>query len=232
MKAIKYLPFLLLLLLCSCGMAEGTEVTEEIETSSVIEPTTTQTSSTACTTASSAQTTVTTVTTTTAETSTASTTAEDTEYMQNFEAVEFVRGNYFTDPYPVFDGTETTVYENEIDFYIKFASKLENNVLGTITDEQDLTAKSREVFISVLGQDFIDKVEADYYEIDGVKLKFIERTTPVYYVKYYEEYDVWYIVPYIPNGTLENGKRLDRIYEWPPFMIVRGSDGKIIGCRF
>ncbi len=149
-----------------------------------------------------------------------------------FNAIVFVENGYHPGPYNIFDGTNYINYDNEICFLVDEVSKVPNDTLGPITDEDDLIAKSRDVFIATLGQDFIDRVEADHIERNGKMVAIIERHTPLYSTQYYEEYDVWRISPCLPSGKTEDGKTFDTIFDNPPFLIVKGNSGKIIGCRF
>lgn len=139
---------------------------------------------------------------------------------------------YSKEPCIIFDGTDYITYDNDIAFYMDGVSKLPDSTLGQIESEQDLIAKAREVFIARLGQDFIDRAEAEYVERDGERVAIAARTTPVYKVQYYDKYDVWYIRPCMPSGTTADGKDFVTLLDNPPFLIVNGSDGKIIGCRF
>lgn len=149
-----------------------------------------------------------------------------------FNAIVFVENGYHPGPYNIFDGTNYINYDNEICFLVDEVSKVPNDTLGPIADEDDLIAKSRDVFIATLGQDFIDRVEADHIERNGKMVAIIERSTPLYITQYYEEYDVWRIRPCLPSGKTEDGKTFDTIFDNPPFLIVKGDSGKIIGCRF
>jgi hypothetical protein len=158
------------------------------------------------------------------------------ENNQIFNALECVcnqiMNGYDKEPYDIFNGTEHITYDNEIAFFMANVSQVENSTLGEITGEEDLIEKSREVFIERLGQDFIESVEADYTIKNGVKLAIVERRTPVYYVEYCDEVDIWYIYPCMPVGKLEDGSDFCPIYEWGAFLMIRGSDGEIVGCRF
>lgn len=78
----------------------------------------------------------------------------------------------------------------------------------------------------------IDKVEMDYVIKNGVKLKIVERDTPLYKAEYCNEVDIWYVSPRMPSGKLEDGTFVETLYKWPAFILVRGNDSKIVGCRF
>ena len=235
-----------LFLLCGCGTDINTDissVTEEATEAETAEVTTTLTTTsttstvTTNTTTKKAAMTTAAATTTAAETTATQAVHETIERKvevdeETFRAVEAVEnGNYFS-PYNIFDGTNSINYENEICFLVDQVSKVPNDTLGAIADEDDLIAKAREVFIAVLGQDFIDRVEADHIERDGEMVAIVERRNPLYYTHYYEDYGVWEIQPCLPSGTLENGQHFDTIFDNPPFLIVKGDSGKIIACRF
>lgn len=72
----------------------------------------------------------------------------------------------------------------------------------------------------------------DYVIKNGVKLKILERDTPLYKAEYCNEVDIWYVSPRMPGGKLEDGTFVETLYEWPAFILVRGNDSKIVGCRF
>ncbi len=238
------------LLLCglvSCGDTSASSVISETVTTAM--QTSETTSTTTVETATSA---TTTKATTTAETATTSaettavpeTTAETSSPIhqtidrkvevdeETFNAVAFVEQNYYDEKYNIFDGTNYINYDNEICFLVDQVSKVPNDTLGAVADEADLIAKAKEVFIAVLGQDFIDRVEADHIERNGEMLAITERINPTYITQYYEEYDVWWIRPCLPSGILEDGSHADTIFDNPPFLIVKGDSGKIIACRF
>ena len=235
-----------LFLLCGCGTDINSDVpsiTEDVTEAETAEVTTTLTTTSTTSTATTNTTTRKAVRTTAAATTTAAeTTAAQAVHgtierkvevdEETFKAIEAVKNGHYFSPYNIFDGTNSIDYENEICFLVDEVRKVPNDTLGAIADEDDLIAKAREVFIAVLGQDFIDWIEADHVERNGEMVAIVERTTPLYYTHYYEDYDVWEIKPCQPSGILENGQHLDTIFDNAPFLIVRGDSGKIIGCRF
>ena len=217
------------LLLCglvSCGDTSASSVISEtvttaMQTSETTSTTTAETATSATTTkaATTAETATTSAETTTAETSTPAHQTIDRKVEvdeETFNAVAFVEQNY----------------DNEICFLVDQVSKVPNDTLGAVADEADLIAKAREVFVAMLGQEFIDRVEADHIECNGQMLAITERINPTYITQYYEEYDVWWIKPCLPSGILEDGSHADTIFDNPPFLIVKGDSGKIIACRF
>ncbi len=134
------------------------------------------------------------------------------------------------EPYNIFNGKEHISYKDEADFLTSSAEKLENRFLGEIVDENDLIAKAREVFAFCLGDSYIAYVERETAKYEGVEMK-LERSNPPYRTEFYEDSGVWFITTLPPSGKLENGKGVDVIWDNPPFLLIRGSDGKIIGCQ-
>lgn len=174
-----------------------------------------------------------TVTETTVPTTESVITAETTqaEYTERqiVEAVYVdIYGKMF-EPYRVMgENSELIEYENDADYIIKNAEKLPERCLGRISGEENLIEKSRDVFTEVSGTEFTEWVESEYVDVNGVKMKF-ERNNPPYRVRYYEDYDVWHIVPTAPSGTREDGVKFDVILDFPPYLLVRGTDGMILG---
>ncbi len=221
MKKYSFIFIAILILLCSCSnKADVATVSEQqiIETSKIVP-------------ATSSFTTTSSVVTTSEMADIASKTGEDV-----FEAIEYVcneRWNgYFKEPYTIYNGTNYITYNNEIDFFMNNVFRIKNSTLGKIDSEQDLISKARSVFIEVLGQDYIDRAEAEYIDRNGVKIAIETRTNPVYNVAYYNEYDVWYISACMPSGVTEDGDKFATIQDNPAFLIINGNNGKIIGCRF
>lgn len=217
MKRYSFICILILIIFCSCS--------NKTDVADVSEHQITETSDT--------------VSAISSETTTADSETTETENKADediFEAIAFVcneRWNgYDKEPYTIYTGTNYITYDNEIDFFMDSVSRIRINTLGKIDNEQDLISKARKVFIEVLGQDYIDRAEAEYLDRDGVKIAITERTTPVYNIAYYEEYDVWYISACMPSGVTEDGHTFATIHDNPAFLMIRGSNGKIIGCRF
>ena len=134
--------------------------------------------------------------------------------------------------YTVRQGDTYVTYDNIIYYYIDSVSQLPYDNLGEIKDEEDLIAKAREVFIAVLGQDYIDFIEADAVIIDGELIPSENRTSPKYTVNYSGEYDVWKISPCRPNTVLPEGQVPLPSPTPPPFLEIFGHNGQIIGCGY
>ncbi len=131
-------------------------------------------------------------------------------------------------PYPVLIAENTLYdYENEAVFLLHEAEKFPERILGTITSEEDLITKVRPLFIEKKGEDYINHIESDYVDVDGVKMKY-ERMDPPYGTEYYEKFDIWYIQTNAPMGTREDGVQFATPAQ-PPYFLIRGSDGKIMG---
>lgn len=128
-----------------------------------------------------------------------------------------------------FENGEYVKYENEIEFFYHKVESLSNKYLGSISDEEDLQSKAGNAFAELISEDFVNKVESDYVEKDGIKLK-LNRKHPYYTIKYYNEYDIWYIYPNPPSGITEDGKSYDVIWDVYSHLLIRGSDGKIIAA--
>jgi len=225
MKRYSFICILILIIFCSCS--------NKTDVADVSEQQITETSDTVSSISSETTTAVSTVAT---DTDSEMIETENKADEDIFEAIAFVcneRWNgYDKEPYTIYNGTDYITYDNEIDFFMNSVSRIKNNTLGKIDNEQDLISKARKVFIEVLGQDYIDRAEAEYLDRDGVKIAIAERTTPVYNIAYYEEYDIWYINACMPSGVTEDGHTFATIHDNPAFLMIRGSNGKIIGCRF
>lgn len=220
------------LILCTSGCGNNSlssSLSEQLESETVTETTTAKESTTTAT----EHITTTTTTSATAAQTTEPPTQEPTEGLREIvEAVcvEIGEGQFLEETYTVREGNgEFHVYENYADFIMHRAQNLPERWLGSISGEDDLIEKYRAILIEKMGSWYIDYVESEYVERDGVKIKF-ERRYPPYDVKYYEEYDVWYIVTNPPSGVREDGVPFDVIWDWPPYLLVRGEDGMILGA--
>lgn len=236
MKKYCFLLFLILMLLCSCSNKDDNKIHSKADATAVAEQQVTEAVETDSILSTSISATVPVTTTTSDIIETIENSNEAGNFEQTVEAIEYVcndRWNgYSREPYIIYNGTEHITFENEIDYYVNNVSKIKNDIVGEIVSEQDLISKAREIFIDILGQEYIDCVEADYIVNDGERVAITSRTTPIYRVEYYKEYDVWYINPCMPSGITEDGKEIATINDSPPFLIICGNDGRIIACRF
>ncbi|MBE6876963.1 MAG: hypothetical protein E7496_09665 [Ruminococcus sp.] len=165
------------------------------------------------------------------ETETESETQDSAEYEEERKLMEDFCTEFhgaLISPYPVLIA-ENTLYnfENEAVWFLYEAEKFPERILGTITSEEDLITKVRPLFIEKEGEDYINRIESDYVDVDGVKMKY-ERMYPPYGTEYYEKFDIWYIQTNAPMGTREDGVMFATPAQ-PPYFLIRGSDGKIMG---
>ncbi|MBR0483322.1 MAG: hypothetical protein IJJ69_00905 [Oscillospiraceae bacterium] len=168
---------------------------------------------------------------TTPETESESETQDSAEYEEERKLMEDFCTEFhgaLISPYPVLIA-ENTLYnfENEAVWFLYEAEKFPERILGTITSEEDLITKVRPLFIEKQGEDYINRIESDYVDVDGVKMKY-ERMYPPYGTEYYEKFDIWYIQTNAPMGTREDGVMFATPAQ-PPYFLIRGSDGKIMG---
>ena len=162
---------------------------------------------------------------------TESETQDSSEYAQERKLMEDFCTEFhgaLISPYPVLIA-ENTLYnfENEAVWFLYEAEKFPERILGTITSEEDLITKVRPLFIEKKGEEYINHIESDYVDVDGVKMKY-ERMYPPYGTEYYEKFDIWYIQTNAPMGTREDGVKFATPAQ-PPYFLIRGSDGKIMG---
>lgn len=119
---------------------------------------------------------------------------------------------------------ESYEYENHADYLIKTAETFSERFLGNITSEEDAIEKAKAVCL----EKGLNNIDSEYIDVDGVKMKY-ERDNPPFNVKYYEEYDTWFISPNPPSGIREDGVKFS-VPAMPMYLIIRGSDGKILGA--
>lgn len=119
---------------------------------------------------------------------------------------------------------ESYEYENHADYLMKTAETITERFLGKIASEEDAIEKTKTICI----ERGLNNTESDYIEVGGVKMKY-ERDNPPFNVKYYEEYDTWFISPNPPSGTREDGVKFS-VPAMPMYLIIRGNDGKILGA--
>lgn len=139
-----------------------------------------------------------------------------------------------TGPYRLYEngGNSPYVeYENYVEILLKNAYELPERYFGSIQNEEDLIAKVRNFYVENLGLEYVEYMERDYAVIDGEKIH-LDRQYPLYEVNYTEEFDVWYINIMPPSGKLENGTGVAIPDYTGPYMLIQGSDGKIIATAF
>jgi lipoprotein len=224
-KEMKFLALLAAVISMTAGCGNNSSSSERTESNTTTETTITEITVTA------QITTTQTVNTESTECTEAETTQEVSGYTERqiVEAicVEFLGGMH--EPYTVLgENSELIEYENDADYLIHKAETIEERYLGKISGEEDAIEKARSVWKEILDPKFIERVESEYVDVDGVKMKF-ERRNPPYIAEYYDEYDVWYVVPTSPSGTREDGVGIDVIWDFPPYLLIRGEDGMILG---
>ncbi len=123
---------------------------------------------------------------------------------------------------PDFDGNS-----DESEYMISKAEELSERVLGEIVSEKDAEQKARAVLIDIGMRDLIERIESDFVEVNGEKMKY-QRDKPPYSVTFYEDYDAWLVMPNLLSGIREDGVSF-ATPGMPPYVIIRGSDGKVLG---
>lgn len=209
--------------------------TTQQTTTSQTKPTETTTSQTTSTETTTTQQTTTlqitsTETITIQETTTAvitETTTEDTE-IEILEFISIEMYGYLVEDLKIFDGTQHITYKNHAYYLKDKAEPYSDSLYGQITCEEDVIKIAREIFAIECGDEFVEQIESEYIEIQGELVRY-ERDVPPYSVKYYKEYDVWYINPNAPSGVTEDGIKFGTP-SMPPYLLIRGEDGKILGA--
>lgn len=113
------------------------------------------------------------------------------------------------------------------EYLISNAEELSKRILGKIVSEKDAKQKARAVLIDIGRENFIERIESDFVEVNGEKMKY-QRDKPPYSVTFYEDYDAWLVIPHLPSGIREDGISFGTP-GMPPYVIMRGSDGKVLG---
>lgn len=215
--------FLILLLSAFLFAAAGCRNSDEAaQNESPIETVTTATETT-----STQQTTIATTITTTVTTTETTIEHTEREILESFYTETF--GDLMED-YIIFDGTQHITYKNEADYLMHNAETYSNSPYGQVTCKEDVIKIAREIFAIECGDEFVEQIESEYIEIQGELVRY-ERDVPPYSVKYYKEYDVWYINPNAPSGVTEDGIKFGTP-SMPPYLLIRGEDGKILGALF
>ena len=124
------------------------------------------------------------------------------------------------------ESSEPYIQEN-IDHLIDSTDLLAEKLLGIITSEEDALKKGKDVLIEIKGQEYIDEHESDYFLHNGKNVKFI-RDNPPFIAKYYDEYDIWQVIAVLRTGKTEDGNTVVTTGT-SPYVLIRGSDGKVVG---
>ncbi|MBQ7008552.1 MAG: hypothetical protein IJN05_04965 [Ruminococcus sp.] len=233
---MKYTLLILLLSTFLFAAAGCKDSNKDVQTESSTEAvTTTATTATETTTTQQTTTTFTITTTvatanetiTTTQQTTTATTVEITETAVGYterEILEPVCIEMFGEIPP------SSQYKDHVEYLIETAKTLTEKYSHSVADKDDLIEQARNIWIEILGSEYIEEIESEYIELDGELVKY-ERNVPPYTVEYYDEYDVWYINPNAPSGVTENGIKFGTP-SMPPYLLIRGEDGKILGALF
>lgn len=112
------------------------------------------------------------------------------------------------------------------DYMMNIAETLSERFLGNVISEEDAIEKARSILVETEGAEYIESIESEFVELDGEYIRY-QRNKPPYTVTFYEEYDAWLIMPTLPSGITEDGRSFG-VPGMPPYVIMRGSDGKIL----
>lgn len=107
------------------------------------------------------------------------------------------------------------------------AQELSGTLFGEINSEEDAIAKGRDVLMLIGAEDSVERAESEYVEIDGELVKY-ERDGEPWHVEHFPEHDAWCVTPALPSGTTEDGRFVAAPGQ-PPFVILRGADGAVLG---
>ena len=107
------------------------------------------------------------------------------------------------------------------------ARELSGTLFGEITSEEDAIAKGRDVLMLIGAGDSVERAESEYVEIGGELVKY-ERDGEPWHVEHFPEYDAWRVTPALPSGVTEDGRFVAAPGQ-PPYVIMRGADGAVLG---
>ncbi len=107
------------------------------------------------------------------------------------------------------------------------AQELSGTLFGEITSEEDAIAKGRDVLLLIGAGDSVERAESEYVEIDGTLVKY-QRDGEPWHVEHFPEYDAWRVTPALPSGVTEDGRFVAAPGQ-PPYVILRGADGAVLG---
>lgn len=118
--------------------------------------------------------------------------------------------------------------QDMVDGYIQMAESFSGFAYGPINSEEDAIAAVRQAFLECGCADAVERAEAEYIEYQGEMHQFT-RINPPYRAQYYEEYDLWTAGTTGRFGVLDNGVQINSAGTYP-YLIMRGSDGTVIGA--
>ncbi|MDE6775211.1 MAG: hypothetical protein K2J37_02760 [Ruminococcus sp.] len=125
------------------------------------------------------------------------------------------------------DYCDKSLIDDTIKHLTDNVERLSEKVSGEITSGEDAIEKARAVLIELGLSDWIERTESEFVTINGEKVKYQRKNEP-YSVNFYDEYDACYIVPNPPSGVTDNGRNIASP-AMPPYVILRKSDGKVLG---
>lgn len=235
MKKLFILHFLLgMIMLASCSNDRSPESKNSGTKTSATDAATVTTTATATSTTITLTTTAT-VTTTAIEPPTytpAPEMAEDIKLLKaafEYEEVVFYPANINGGDFEHYIDDEVVDFQNLYNYMSYEVGTIPiDRVLGTVTDEQDAIEKARYVLLSAKGQKYMDWLEKEPEHDPDIELV---RESPPIVAKYIDEYDVWFIHPTAPKWKRADGTKggYDSHIEFPKYMVIRGSDGKLLG---
>ncbi len=100
----------------------------------------------------------------------------------------------------------------------------------TDVTEATLIARAREVLLDAGAADAVAYAESPTVELDGEQVPY-ERDGPCWRTTYYAAYDAWHVMPALPSGVTADGRRVAAPGE-PPYVILAGTDGRVLGVFY
>ncbi len=112
------------------------------------------------------------------------------------------------------------------DYIMNIAEALPERSLGNIVSKEDAIQKARSVLIETEGAEYVERMESNFVELNEEKINY-QRNNSTYDVTSYDEYDLWLININLPSGITKDGKSIITP-GMTPYVMMRGSDGKVI----
>ncbi len=125
------------------------------------------------------------------------------------------------------DGESEEIALDTASYMHEKAQELSGTLFGEITSKEDAIAKGRDVLMLIGAGDSVERAESEYVEIDGELVKY-ERDGEPWHVEHFPEHDAWCVTPALPSGVTEDGRFVAAPGQ-PPFVILRGVDGAVLG---
>ncbi len=115
---------------------------------------------------------------------------------------------------------------DSVDYMIAAVEALSNRSYGQITSKEDAKNIARTILIDKGEIDYVKRVEIDFVDVNGERMSYQRKNEP-YTITYYEDYDVWLIIPHLPSGIREDGVTFDTPSS-DRYIMIRGTDGKVL----